>query len=197
MFALYPYRLPPSTSEESMNANTRWIQCFLTIPAIIYLTMTPRFPRTRKFANPYALVAVDAIYTILWLSAFSAQASFNSSGKCKGGCGLSKAIVGFGVFIWYVWPAAPILLFPLPSQQTKVNDIVNRLLWILTTAMSVYGAVYYRREGYLPGASRAPFNAQQIDPDKDAFSTAPHDDEYAPILAFLVPKSPDRRLTIR
>lgn len=40
---------------------------------------------------------------------------------------------------------------------------------------------YYRREGYLPGASRAPFNAQAIDPDKEAFSTAPHDDEYAPV----------------
>lgn len=47
--------------------------------------------------------------------------------------------------------------------------------------MSLYGVVYYKREGYLPGASRAPFNAQQIDPDKEAFSTAPHDDEYAPV----------------
>lgn len=47
--------------------------------------------------------------------------------------------------------------------------------------MSVYGLIYYRREGYLPGASRAPHNAQMIDPDKEAFSTAPHDDEYAPV----------------
>jgi hypothetical protein len=47
--------------------------------------------------------------------------------------------------------------------------------------MSVYGLIYYRREGYLPGASRAPNNAQMIDPDKEAFSTAPHDDEYAPV----------------
>lgn len=47
--------------------------------------------------------------------------------------------------------------------------------------MSFYGVAYYRREGYLPGASRAPFNAQAIDPDKEAFSTAPHDDEYAPV----------------
>ena len=46
--------------------------------------------------------------------------------------------------------------------------------------MSLYGVVYYKREGYLPGASRAPHNANQIDPDKDAFSTAPHD-EYAPV----------------
>lgn len=33
----------------------------------------------------------------------------------------------------------------------------------------------------MPGLSRAPNNAQMIDPDKEAFSTAPHDDEYAPV----------------
>lgn len=47
--------------------------------------------------------------------------------------------------------------------------------------MSFYGVVYYRREGYLPGASRIPFNAQAIDPDKEAFSTAPHSDAYEPV----------------
>jgi hypothetical protein len=47
--------------------------------------------------------------------------------------------------------------------------------------MSVYGLIYFRREGYLPGGSRAPTNAHMIDPDKEAFSTAPHDDEYAPV----------------
>lgn len=46
--------------------------------------------------------------------------------------------------------------------------------------MSVYGVTYYNREGYLPGTSRAPTNAQMIDPDKEAFSTAPNDD-YAPV----------------
>ena len=40
--------------------------------------------------------------------------------------------------------------------------------------------MYYRREGYMPGFSRAPKNAAMIDPDRDAFSTAPHD-EYAPV----------------
>ncbi|KAI9049349.1 hypothetical protein LZ554_007193 [Drepanopeziza brunnea f. sp. 'monogermtubi'] len=129
--------------------------CFLTIPAVIYLTMTPRFPRTRKLANPYAMACVDALFCISWLAAFASQASYNSSGKCKGACGGSKAVVGLGVFIW--------------------------LFWVATTFMSLYGVVYYKREGYLPGATRAPFNAQTIDPDKESFSTAPHDDEYAPV----------------
>jgi len=129
--------------------------CFLTIPAIIYLTMTPRFPRTRKFGPPLAFTIVDILFAFLWISAFASQASYNSSGKCKGACGASKAIVGMGVFIW--------------------------LFWCLTALMSVYGYIYFRREGYLPGASRAPHNANMIDPDKEAFSTAPHDDEYAPV----------------
>jgi len=129
--------------------------CFLTVPAIIFLTMTVRFPRTRKFANPYALAAVDGVFTILWLSAFAAEASWNSAGKCGSGCHLSKAVVGLGVFIW--------------------------LSFVLTTAMSVYGAIHYRKDGYLPGASRGATNAQLIDPDKEAFSTAPADDEYVPV----------------
>jgi hypothetical protein len=45
---------------------------------------------------------VDAIFTIMWLSAFAAVASFNSSGKCGDGCKLSEATVGLGVFVWYV-----------------------------------------------------------------------------------------------
>jgi len=129
--------------------------CFLTAPAIIYLTMTPRFPRTRKFGPPLAFAIVDIIFAFLWISAFASQASYNSSGKCEGACGASKTVVGLGVFIW--------------------------LFWCLTTLMSVYGYIYYRREGYLPGASRAPHNANMIDPDKEAFSTAPQDDEYAPV----------------
>jgi hypothetical protein len=57
----------------------------------------------------------------------------------------------------------------------------SRLMFIATTFLSLYAVFFYKREGYLPGASRAPMNAQAIDPDKDAFSTAPHDDEYAPV----------------
>ena len=66
------------------------------------------------------------------------------------------------------------------AEEEKTNPFATRLLWALTTFMSLYGVVYYKREGYLPGASRAPNNASMIDPDKDAFSTAPHD-EYAPV----------------
>lgn len=80
----------------------RGLQCFLTVPVLIYLTMTPRFPRTRKFANPYAMASLDGVFCILWLSAFAAVANWNSNGKCGDGCKLSKAVVGLGVVIWYI-----------------------------------------------------------------------------------------------
>jgi len=129
--------------------------CFLSIPGLIFLTMTPRFPRTKKLAHPYALLTVDSIYTILWISGFSSVASWSSAGKCTKNCGLSKVVVALGVFIF--------------------------LFFALTTAMSAYGIKYYRTNGMLPGASRAPYGSSTIDPDKEAFSTAPHDDEYVPV----------------
>ncbi|KHJ32137.1 putative chaperone-binding protein [Erysiphe necator] len=125
---------------------------FLSIPALIFLTMTLRFPRTKKLAQPYALATVDFLFAILWISGFISQASFNSSGKCLGACGISKAIVGLGVLTWFIW--------------------------IVTTIFSLYGVMYWKREGYLPGISRMPYNSATIDPDKEAFSTAPIDDEY-------------------
>jgi hypothetical protein len=39
------------------------LQCFLSIPAIIYLVMVPMWSRAKKFANAYAFLAVDLLYT--------------------------------------------------------------------------------------------------------------------------------------
>lgn len=78
---------------------------------------------------------------------------------------------------------SPLRAWNTLSQGIIINNefLLFRLLFILTTFLSVYACMYYRREGYLPGLSRAPGNAAQlIDPDKEAFSTAPHD-EYAPV----------------
>ncbi|EHK26108.1 uncharacterized protein TRIVIDRAFT_176444 [Trichoderma virens Gv29-8] len=126
--------------------------CFLSIPAWIYLIMTPRFERTRRFANPYVMLAVDGLFIIIWLSAFSTQAAYNSSGQCGGSCGISKAIVAAGVFV--------------------------TLLWIATGFLSAYTLQYYNFHGTLPGYdSRKIGGSDNIDPDKAAFSMAPHDEE--------------------
>lgn len=126
--------------------------CFLSIPGWIYLIMTPRFERTRRFANPYVMLGIDGLFIVLWLSAFSTQAAYNSSGQCGGSCGISKAIVAVGVFV--------------------------TLLWIGTAFLSAYTLQYYNFHGTLPGYdSRKIGGSDNIDPDKAAFSMAPHDEE--------------------
>ncbi|KAF4120853.1 hypothetical protein GMORB2_2857 [Geosmithia morbida] len=130
--------------------------CFLSIPAWIYLVCTPRFARTRRFAQAHAMLAVDVVFTIIWISAFATQAAYNSEGKCGNACKVSKGIVGLGV--------------------------VNFLLFTLTTLVSGYTLQYYKFHGNLPGYDNRKMRAGEggsdsIDPDKAAFSMAPHDDE--------------------
>jgi hypothetical protein len=76
--------------------------------------MTPRWMRTRKFADPRAMLTVDAVFMVIWLSAFASQAAYNTSGKCKGACGISKGIVGIGVMVTYVLSS-----LSSPQQQNK------------------------------------------------------------------------------
>lgn len=49
------------------------------------------------------MLAVDAVFTVIWLSAFATQAAYNAADKCGKGCSISKAIVALGVFITYVF----------------------------------------------------------------------------------------------
>lgn len=87
-----------------IHTNSMFLQCFISIPAWIYLIMTPRFARTRRFAAPWAMLGVDLFCTILWLSAFATQAAYNTADLCGDRCKLSKAIVGLGVLNTYVFP---------------------------------------------------------------------------------------------
>jgi hypothetical protein len=48
------------------------------------------------------MLVVDVLFTVIWLSAFSTQAAYNTANLCGNACGLSKAIVGLGVFVLYV-----------------------------------------------------------------------------------------------
>ncbi|RYP27180.1 hypothetical protein DL767_007773 [Monosporascus sp. MG133] len=143
-----------------INGNNGWTfaMCFITIPAVIYLTMAPRWERTRRLANPHAMTVIDCIWAILWLSAFATQVSYNKRGSCGQACSVSKAIAALAFF------------------QT--------LFWLLSTGVSYYTLRYTNNNGFLPGYENLGNNHQNIDPDKAAFSTsmAPHDEEaYAPV----------------
>ncbi|KAH6686349.1 hypothetical protein F5X68DRAFT_15381 [Plectosphaerella plurivora] len=144
--------------ESKIVGNNGWTfgVCFLSIPAWIFLICTPRFPRTRKFANPWAMFAVDVVFCIIWLSAFASQAAYNTAGLCGDRCSQSSAIVGLGVLMW--------------------------LLWILSSGVSIYTVRHYRFHGELPGYDKQRIRNNDIDPDKAAFSMAPQDeDAYAPV----------------
>ncbi|KAF2181695.1 hypothetical protein K469DRAFT_713298 [Zopfia rhizophila CBS 207.26] len=126
--------------------------CFLTAPALIYLTMVPMWSRAIRFANAYAFVALDGLYTLLWFAAFIAIAMWNSKGIEEGAkdkkinendgncttfkfgpeekCKLSRATFGFAVVIW--------------------------IFFVITTAISSYYLIKYRKDGVLPYESSAP-----------------------------------------
>ncbi|KAK1760670.1 hypothetical protein QBC47DRAFT_11793 [Echria macrotheca] len=141
-----------------INGNVGWTfaVCFLSIPAWVYLIMAPRFPRTRKLAEPRAMAVVDGLFAFIWLSAFSTQAAYNTANQCGTACSMSKAIVALGVFVF--------------------------LFFCVSTFLSIYTVKYWQWHNRLPGYDKLVLQNQNIDPDKAAFSLAPHDEEaYAPV----------------
>ncbi|KAH8162122.1 hypothetical protein CIB48_g6123 [Xylaria polymorpha] len=140
-----------------INGNNGWPfgLCFLSIPAWVYLALAPRYERTRVAANPNVMLVVDSIFTIFWLSAFASQAAYNTANSCGSACSVSKAVVGIAFF--------------------------ETFFWILSTLISAFTLRFYQQNGDLPGYEKIG-SSQNIDPDKAAFSMAPHDEEaYAPI----------------
>jgi hypothetical protein len=65
--------------------------------------MAPRFPRTRKLAQPMVMAVTDGVFAVLWLSAFAAQAAYNTANLCGGACGRSKAVVAMGFLVLLVF----------------------------------------------------------------------------------------------
>ena len=135
--------------------------------------MVPMWTRAWRFANVYAYAAIDILYTILWFAAAIAVGVWEAGGEKKGSnkrsgknggssggcstfaygsaqkCETSKASVGFGVIVF--------------------------LLFVLTSAISVYGLLKYRKTGILPyGSSGTHGKVEQLpveDPNKDPWST--------------------------
>ncbi len=158
----------------------------MSIPAWIYLIGSPRFDRTRKAAEPHAMAVVDALFTIFWLSAFAAQAAYNTANQCGTACGQSKAIVGLGFFVTYVakHPDAAASHTPLEAKsalQALTEATPHSLFFGGSSFVSFYTLHFYQMNGRLPGYDALQRRNQNIDPDKAAFSVAPHDEEYAQV----------------
>ena len=127
--------------------------------------------RAWKFANVYAYAALDLLFAVLWFAAAIAvgvwqgegvkKGSNNDQSKDAGGgcasfaygsaskCEVAKASVGFGVIVF--------------------------LLFALTSGVSIWGLLRYRKTGIMPyGSSGEHGKAEQLpveDPNKDPWST--------------------------
>lgn len=60
-------------------------QCWISLPALVYLAAVPMWPRARRFGNVYAFATVDLTYTVFWFSAWICLASYVAQGKKIGG----------------------------------------------------------------------------------------------------------------
>jgi hypothetical protein len=68
------------------------------------------------------------------------------------------------------------------THTTPLTEPSNSLFFCATTFLSIWTLKYYQWNNRLPGYDRAQIKNQNIDPDKAAFSLAPHDEEaYAPV----------------
>ncbi|KAF2756210.1 hypothetical protein EJ05DRAFT_93498 [Pseudovirgaria hyperparasitica] len=125
--------------------------CLLSVPALLYLVMVPMWQRTVRFANVWAFISIDALYTILWLAAFISVAMYNSAGirqgakdanldendgNCttfaygsEGKCNISRATVGLGAVVF--------------------------VLFLITTGISAYWAQHFHKTGESPFAGMA------------------------------------------
>jgi hypothetical protein len=137
--------------------------------------MVPMWTRAWRFANIYAYLGLDLLFALLWFAATIALGVWQSQGLKQGQqdhkdddastskpsdcelwawgsvskCKVTKAAVGFGVVIF--------------------------MLWVLTSAISVWMMNKYKKTGIIPGSKnggRGAFQPQIDDPaSKDAWST--------------------------
>ena len=42
------------------------LQCFFTVPALVYLVMVPRWPRAAKIANVHVFAIVDVLFAVCY-----------------------------------------------------------------------------------------------------------------------------------
>lgn len=137
------------------------LQCWCSIPALIYQTASPVFQRIRPFSNAYVHAVVDIIYTILWLAAFACLTTWIRQGshaakdwKSKDSlcekfawgpvskCKLGQDTGLLSIITWYGHCTL--------SNRLKLLIFGSSLLFALTSAFSIYGVLYYRKNGTLP-----------------------------------------------
>ncbi|KAI4103407.1 MAG: hypothetical protein L6R37_003846 [Teloschistes peruensis] len=157
--------------------------CWFTIPLLIYQAAIPQFIRTKRFSNAYAHVVIDVLLAIFWFAAFISVATWTNEGIKKGvarpgnkgcdafafggegKCNLSQATIGMGL-----------------GKENFADALwwSDSLLFLATSAISIRNAIYFRRNGSLPGTTTQAAHplptTDEDDQAKYAFSSNPHDE---------------------
>ncbi|KXL50804.1 hypothetical protein M433DRAFT_163443 [Acidomyces richmondensis BFW] len=155
--------------------------CFLSVPALIYQVMVPMWTRAWRFANVYAYVFIDVLFSIFWLASFASIAAWNATGLSKDKSSSSNSPIkssdGTCSYFAYGSPSKCEV-----SRAAVGFGVIICLLFIATTALGMKGVFEYRRTGIMPnGNVRVHGQGQWYggeDQDKDTWNT--NIDEHDP-----------------
>ncbi|KAL7267733.1 hypothetical protein RUND412_009667 [Rhizina undulata] len=151
--------------------------CWLSIPGLIYLTQTPRFPRTKMFAHPYWIIGINTIYVILWFASFVALAVFTSNGIAAGVANATdpaiKSAGGCAVFFNGTGqdPKACTM-----NQAASGLGAIMWLFWLATFGIALWSAIFFSKNRVSPFEDLTEPSNEIQETTKDAFSSS---DEYA------------------
>ncbi|KAF2417244.1 hypothetical protein EJ08DRAFT_643620 [Tothia fuscella] len=126
------------------DGRSKWFftMCFLSMPALVYLSAVPMWSRAMNLAKSLWFAIVDILFTILWLSAFASVLAWNKAGIAEGmskkkpdddskadcsifafgnekQCKLSYTAGGFGVVIFLIFIATSTIsiLYTIKSKK--------------------------------------------------------------------------------
>ncbi|MCJ1256776.1 hypothetical protein MMC24_004600 [Lignoscripta atroalba] len=173
VFVAWAVTIAIFTQPDSTGSPTTFyfILCWFSVPAFIFLTAIPAFARTKRFANPYALAAVDILFTILWFAALIAVAVWTNSG-IKAGEAKKNDEDAKGCSAFGYGPEKTCKL----SRVTVNLGVIIFLLFLATSLISAYNLIYYRKNGHLPNATPEFSDPTSNEAQKYAFSSNPNDE---------------------
>jgi len=135
--------------------------------------------RARRFANIYAYLALDILFALLWFSAFIAVAAWEARGV-REGSKIAHDKTGNGTCAKFAYGSKS--RCEVSKAAAGVGALLS-ILWCLSSAVSVYMVIRYKKTGIAPGTApvngRRPSTFPQADDDaKGAWSTKI--DEHTP-----------------
>ena len=134
--------------------------------------MVPLWSRAWRFANVYAYLTLDLLFSLLWFAAFIAVAAWQGQG-IKAGAKDNKDEGDAGRCTTFAYGSASKCKV---SKASVGMGVVVFLLWAITSGISIMMVIKFRRTGVVPGSApsvgrRQNTFQQHDDASKDPWST--------------------------